>query len=281
MYGVTGKRGRTLRNLLTYGILIIALICTVFPIYWMIKSSLTPNEEMYMPRPNLFPSSITFEHYVKLFTTTSFATNIRNSLYIAGLTTVLGLVISILGSYAMTRLRFPGRRFFQRSILLSYLLPTAVMFIPMYVAVSALGFNDNKNGLLIIYPTFVVPYCCYMLMSYFRAIPYSLEEAALIDGCTRLRSMVSIIIPIAMPGIAVVATFAFTMSWNEFLYAMIMTTKPAEQTVTAAISSFRYADHTIWGQLMSASVVASLPVVILYVVAQSMLISGKTDGSVK
>lgn len=278
---VQSKKKKLIKYIASYGILLIALFITLFPLYWMVKSSLTLNNEMYMPRPKLFPSEITFEHYRQLFTKTSFVQNLFNSLYVAGITTVVGLVISVLGSYAMTRLRFPFRRFFQKSILLSYLLPTAVMFIPMYVAVSALGFNDNKVGLLIIYPTFVVPYCCYMLMSYFKAIPYSLEEAALIDGCNRLQSMWKIIIPIAMPGIAVVATFAFTMAWNEFLYAMIMTTNPAQQTVTAAISSFKYADHTIWGQLMSASVVASLPVVILYVIAQSRLISGKADGSVK
>lgn len=278
---VQSKKKKLIKYILSYGILLVALIITLFPLYWMVKSSLTVNNEMYMPRPKLIPSEITFEHYQQLFTKTSFRQNLLNSLYVAGITTAIGLIISVLGSYAMTRLRFPFRKFFQKSILLSYLLPTAVMFIPMYVAVSALGFNDNKNGLLLIYPTFVVPYCCYMLMSYFKAIPYSLEEAALIDGCNRLQSMWKIIIPIAMPGIAVVATFAFTMAWNEFLYAMIMTTNPAQQTVTAAISSFKYADHTIWGQLMSASVVASLPVVILYVVAQSMLISGKADGSVK
>lgn len=278
---VVSKRKRAIKHLLTYGILLIALLGTLFPLYWMIKSSLSVNSEMYMARPKLFPTQLTLEHYRNLFTSTVFTRNLLNSLYIAGITTIAGLAISILGSYAMTRLRFPLRGFFQKSILLSYLLPTAVMFIPMYVAVSSLGFNDNKNGLLIIYPTFVVPYCCYMLMSYFRAIPYSLEEAALIDGCTRLMSMLRIVIPIALPGIAVVATFAFTMSWNEFLYAMIMTTKATEQTATAAISSFKYADHTIWGLLMSASVVASLPVVILYVVAQSMLISGKADGGVK
>ena len=278
---VSSKKNKAVRYMLIYGILGVSLIFTIFPIYWMLKSSLSPNELMYSPRPDLWPKAITFEHYEKLFANTSFAQNLVNSLFVAGVTTVLCLVVSIGASYAMTRLQFPGRRFFQKSILLSYLLPTAVMFIPMYVAVSALGFNDNKNGLFIIYPTFVVPYCCYMLMSYFRSIPYSLEEAAMIDGCTRLQSMLRIVVPIALPGIAVVATFAFTMSWNEFLYAMIMTTKPAEQTVTAAISSFRYADHTIWGQLMSASVVASLPVVVIYLVAQSMLISGKTDGSVK
>ena len=135
--------------------------------------------------------------------------------------------------------------------------------------------------LLIIYPTTVVPYCCYMLMSYFKAIPYALEEAALIDGCTRMKSLRYIITPIALPGIAVVATFAFTMSWNEYLYAMIMTTSPAQQTAVVAISSFKYADSAIWGRIMAASVLTSLPVTIIYIVAQAQLISGKSDGSVK
>ncbi len=264
-----------------YGILFVALIGTVFPLYWMIKSSFTPDNEMSMARPSLFSSHVTLEHYVKLLNETNFMGNIGNSLYVAGITTIVCLAISIFASYAMTRLKFPLRNMFKKSIILSYLLPTAVLFIPMYVQVSAMGFNDNKNGLLIIYPTFVVPYCCYMLISYFQAIPYSLEEAALIDGCNRLKSMIKIIIPIALPGIAVVATFAFTMSWNEYLYALVMTTSPMQQTATVGITSFKFADQAIWGLIMSASVVASLPVVILYVVAQSMLVTGKTDGSVK
>lgn len=118
-------------------------------------------------------------------------------------------------------------------------------------------------------------------MSYFKAIPYALEEAALIDGCTRMKSLRYIITPIALPGIAVVATFAFTMSWNEYLYAMIMTTSPAQQTAVVAISSFKYADSAIWGRIMAASVLTSLPVTIIYIVAQAQLISGKSDGSVK
>ena len=120
-----------------------------------------------------------------------------------------------------------------------------------------------------------------MLMSYFKAIPYALEEAALIDGCTRMKSLRYIITPIALPGIAVVATFAFTMSWNEYLYAMIMTTSPVQQTAVVAISSFKYADSAIWGRIMGASVLTSLPGTIIYIVAQAQLISGKSDGSVK
>ena len=278
---VMKKRSRVMRTTATYGILIIALLWTIFPIYWMIKSSLTLNEEMYVARPPLFSNVITFDHYIDLIYNTSFMHNVWNSFVIAAITAIICLAIGILGSYAMTRLKYPGRSFFRNSIIISYLMPTAVLFVPMYVFVSSLGFYDNKYALLIIYPTFVVPYCCYMLISYFKAIPYALEEAALIDGCNRLQTLWYIIMPIALPGIAVVATFAFTMAWNEYLYAMIMTTSNAQKTATVAISGFKYADSAIWGRIMSASVVCSLPVTLLYIVAQSMLISGKYEGSVK
>lgn len=278
---VMKKRKKAAKLIGTYVFLIAAVLITMFPVYWMIKSSLTVNSEMYVSRPPLFNTQYTFAHYRELFSETHFATALKNSLQIAAITTILCLSISVLGSYAMTRLRFPGRRFFKTSIILSYLIPTAVLFIPMYVFVSSLGFYDNKWALLIIYPTTVVPYCCYMLMSYFKAIPYALEEAALIDGCRRMQSLWYIIMPIALPGIAVVATFAFTMSWNEYLYAMIMTTSTRQQTAVVAISSFKYADSAIWGRIMSASVVASLPVTVIYIVAQSLLISGKSEGSVK
>lgn len=278
---VMKKRSRIMRTTATYGILIIALLWTIFPIYWMIKSSLTLNEEMYVARPPLFSNVITFDHYIDLIYNTSFMHNVWNSFVIAAITAIICLAIGILGSYAMTRLKYPGRSFFRNSIIISYLMPTAVLFVPMYVFVSSLGFYDNKYALLIIYPTFVVPYCCYMLISYFKAIPYALEEAALIDGCNRLQTLWYIIMPIALPGIAVVATFAFTMAWNEYLYAMIMTTSNVQKTATVAISGFKYADSAIWGRIMSASVVCSLPVTLLYIAAQSMLISGKYEGSVK
>lgn len=278
---VMKRHKRIAASATTYILLIIALVWTIFPVYWMIKSSITVNSEMYVARPSLIAKHYTFENYVDLFTKTEFPRALLNSLMIAFLTTVCCLLISILGSYAMTRLKYPGRRFFKTSIIFSYLIPTAVLFVPMYVFVSKLGFYDNKWALLIIYPTTVVPYCCYMLMSYFKAIPYALEEAALIDGCTRMKSLRYIITPIALPGIAVVATFAFTMSWNEYLYAMIMTTSPAQQTAVVAISSFKYEDSAIWGRIMAASVLTSLPVTIIYIVAQAQLISGKSDGSVK
>lgn len=265
----------------TYVLLIISLLWTIFPLYWMVKSSFTVDKEMYVPRPALFDVAFTIDHYVDLIVNAKFLVNLGNSLMIAAITTVFGLTVSVFASYAMTRLRYPGRKFFSSSVIISYLLPTAVLFIPMYIFVSKLGLGGTRWAMLVIYPTFVVPYCCYMLRSYFSSIPYALEEAALIDGCTRLQSLRHIIVPIALPGIAVTATFAFTMSWNEYLYAMIMTTSMKEMTATVAISSWKYGDIVDWGRIMAGCVVASLPVTVIYIIAQSLLVSGKADGSVK
>jgi multiple sugar transport system permease protein len=275
------KRRKQYKNILIYAIVVSSLFFTLFPIYWMIKSSLTPDDLMYTPRPSLFPERITFKHYQSLFTETSFMRYFFNSVYVASITTLLSMVISILGSYSMTRLRFRGRIFIMRSIILSYLLPVAVLFIPMYILMSKIGLSDNKNSLLIVYLTFTVPYSCYMLISYFRAIPKSLEEAALIDGCTHLQTLIRIILPIASPGIAVVATFAFTLSWNEYLYALVLTTSPSQQTVTIGISTFQFSDQYIWGLIMSSSVISSIPAVTLYLLAQRYLISGLASGGVK
>lgn len=275
------RKTKTVKLTVTYILLIIGLLWTIFPLYWMVKSSFTEAGKMYVARPSLFGFTFTMEHYVDLIQNAGFLTNIKNSLVIALITTAIGLAISIFASYAMTRLKYPGRSFFSGTVIVSYLLPTAVLFIPMYIFVSNLGLAGSRWAMLVIYPTFVVPYCCYMLRSYFESIPYSLEEAALIDGCTRLKTLRYIIIPIALPGIAVVATFAFTMSWNEYLYAMIMTTSQSEMTATVAISSWKYGDIINWGRIMAGCVVASLPVTVIYIIAQSMLVSGKSEGSVK
>jgi len=269
------------KYLFIYTVSIVALIFTLFPFYWMLVSSFTPNDIMYKVNPTLIPSKFTFQHYIDLFTTTKFTTYFINSLYVATFSTLISIIISILGSYSLTRLRYRGRMFFTKTIILSYLLPVAVLFIPMYVFASRLGLADNKNSLLLVYPTLIVPYCCYMLISYFKAIPVSLEEAALIDGCTSLQSLFKIILPIALPSIAVVATFAFTMAWNEYLYALVLTTSPSQQTVTIGIASFKYSDQYIWGLLMSSSVIASIPSLILYLLAQRFMVGDLSAGGVK
>ncbi|MDC7238469.1 MAG: carbohydrate ABC transporter permease [Sphaerochaetaceae bacterium] len=247
----------------------------------MIKSSFTPDAEMYQLNPKLVPSHFTLDHYKDLFTETIFMKNFVNSIYVSVFSTLIALFFSITGSYAMTRLRYKGRLFIKNSIFFSYLLPASVLFIPMYIMISRVGLGNNKNALLIVYQTFIIPYCCYMLMSYFTAIPKAMEEAAFVDGCNHIQALVKIILPIALPSIAVVATFAFTLSWNEYLYALVLTTSPSQQTVTIGISNFKYSDTFIWGLIMSSSVIASLPAVILYMLAQKFLKTGLAAGSVK
>lgn len=269
------------KYIIIYILAVIGSVFAVFPFYWMIKTAFTPNNLMYQINPSILPIKLTLEHFQQLLIKTSFMTFFINSIYVSCITTVITMVISILGSYALSRLKFRLRGFFHRSIILSYLLPSAVLFIPMYILVSGMGLANNKNALLLIYPTFTVPYACYMLVSYFKSIPYSLEEAALIDGCNRLQTLRKIVIPIAAPGIAVVATFAFTLSWSEFIYALVATTSPDQQTVTSGISSFQYADTYIWGLIMSASVLASIPPLLLYLLTQKFMIGGLTAGGVK
>jgi multiple sugar transport system permease protein len=247
----------------------------------MIKSSFTPNNEMYTLDPTLLPSKLTFDHFIQLFTKTTFIRYFMNSVYVAIFATSIAIVLGILGSYAMTRLRFKGRMFIKRAVLYVYLLPAASLFIPMYILISRIGLGDNKNALILVYQTTIIPYCCYMLMSYFTAIPKSMEEAAFIDGCSHIQALIKVILPIAAPSIAVVATFAFTMSWNEYLYALVLTTSPSQQTVSIGISSFRYSDNMIWGLIMGASVIASLPAVSLYMIAQRFMVTGLAAGGVK
>ncbi|MFI3257034.1 MAG: carbohydrate ABC transporter permease [Spirochaetales bacterium] len=278
---ISNKNNMWIKNIFIAVFSIFAVIWSVFPIFWMVKSSLTPNIEMYQLNPSLLPSRLIPDHYIELFTETTFMTYFFNSIYVAFFSTLVALILSILGSYAMTRLRFSSRKFMQKSILLAYLLPAAVLFIPMYVLISRLGLGNNKNSLIIVYQTIIIPYCCYMLMSYFTAIPKSMEEAAFIDGCGYLQALIKVILPIAAPSIAVVAVFAFTLSWNEYLYALVLTTSPSQQTVTIGISGFRYSDTFIWGLIMSASTISSLPVVMLYIAAQQFMKTGLTAGGVK
>lgn len=277
----TNKQNEKIKKTLIFIVSITGCLWSVFPVYWMIKSSVTPDNEMYQLNPKLLPSHVTIDHYKELFTGTKFMTFFVNSMYVAVLSTIIALFFSILASYAMTRLRFKGRSFIKGSIFFSYLLPTAVLFIPMYMMISKMGMNNNKNSLIFVYQTFIIPYCCYMMMSYFNTISYSMEEAAFMDGCNYLQALWKVVLPIALPGLAVVATFAFTLSWNEYLYALVLTTSPSQQTVPIGISSFRYSDNYIWGLIMSSSVIASIPAVLLYMFAQRYMITGLSSGGVK
>ncbi|MCA1723574.1 MAG: carbohydrate ABC transporter permease [Thermomicrobia bacterium] len=255
-------------------------IWTLMPFFWIIETSVKTNRDLYQ-EATLFPKHITGVHYGEVLHKTKFLTYIKNSLSVSVGTTVIAMVIGVLSAYAMTRLSFRGRTFMARSIIVTYLVPGALLFIPILQIALQLHITNKAWGLILIYLIFTVPFCTWLAISYFNTIPVELEDAALIDGATRLQSLVRVIIPLALPALAVIALFAFTNSWNEFFFALLLVTKDSQKTIPVGLSGLINGDTFQWGALMAMSLLSSLPPVLIYIIAQKWVVSGLSGGAVK
>ena len=262
-------------------ILILFLIWSLFPFYWMLATSVKPNAEMYRVDVTLIPRTITMEHYEKIFFDSPFPTQFRNSLVISVTVTLLSMIIGSLTAYSITRLQFRGREIFARTLIFGYLVPATVLFIPIFALMQTLRLVNTIYALMLAYLTFTIPFCTWLLISYFRTIPQELDEAALVDGATRLQTLVLIILPLTAPALVVVALFSFTLSWNEFLYALVLTTTQYSRTATVGINTMVAEDVFFWGQMMAASVIAAMPPVLMYFFSQKWVVGGLTLGGVK
>ncbi len=262
-------------------LLALMLVWTLVPFYWMIATSLKKDKEIYGFEATLIPHQPTLMNYGRLFAKTPFLKYLRNSTIIAVSTTVASLVFGTLGAYALARLRFPGRKVIARGLVFTYLVPPALLFIPLFAVMSTLRLIDTHQGLILTYLSFSVPFCTWLLMGYFRSVPLELEEAALVDGCTRLGSLVRVILPMSLPALAVVAFFAFTQSWNEFLYANVFVNSVDVRTVTTGLTLFIVEDVFFWGPMMGASFLSALPPLLLYLIFQRWVVKGLTLGGVK
>ena len=211
-------------------------IWTLFPFVWIIETSLKPNKDLYT-NASLIPQHVTFAHYTEVVHQTLFFTWFRNSLLVATVTTILAMLIGVLSAYAITRLSFRGRTIIARTIIVTYLVPGSLVFIPIYQLAYQLHLTGKTGGLIVIYLIFTVPFCTWLAISYFNTIPAELEDAALVDGATRIQSLTRVIIPLALPALAVIALFAFTQSWNEFLFANLLVTG-ANTTIPVGLVGF-------------------------------------------
>jgi multiple sugar transport system permease protein len=263
------------------GLLVVMLVWTLVPFYWMVVTSLKKDREIYGFEATLIPRQPTLSNYARLFDKTPFVKYLRNSTIIALATTVTSLVFGCLGAYALARLRFPGRSLIARGLVFTYLVPPALLFIPLFAVMSTLRLIDTHHGLILTYLSFSVPFATWLLMGYFRSVPIELEEAALVDGCTRLGSLMRIILPMSLPALAVVAFFSFTQSWNEFLYANVFVNSVEVRTVTIGLTLFIVEDVFFWGPMMGAAFLATLPPLALYLVFQRWVVKGLTLGGVK
>ncbi len=277
-------RRRLWSRIFMHVLLVPFLIFALFPFYHMAVTSLKTDRELYDRHavPLLIRQGPTLEHYSKLLWDTAFLTWTKNSLLVTILATTVSVVIGTIAAYALARLRFFGVSSFGTGIFVTYLVPTSLLFLPLAQVVNWLGLADSKWSLVVTYPTFLVPFCTWLLMGYFRTVPKEIEECAMVDGATRVQALMRIVLPIAIPGLVCAVLFAFTLSWNEFIYALTFTSSSDEITASVGITSeLIRGDIYFWGSLMAGAVLGSVPIVILYVFFLDYYVSGLTAGAVK
>ena len=262
--------------------LAIFVFVLLFPFYWMVITSVKPNKELLSRDGNPFwVVQPTLEHIQKLLFKTAYPEWLWNTVIISVVSTVVSLACAVLAAYAIERLRFKGSRQVGLAIFLAYLVPPSILFIPLSTMVFKLGLFDTRWALILTYPTFLIPFCTWLLMGYFRSIPFELEECALIDGATRFEILWKIILPLSVPGLISAGIFAFTLSWNEFIYALTFISSSEVKTVpVGVVTELVEGDVYHWGSLMAGALFGSLPVAVLYSFFVDHYVSGMT-GAVK
>jgi multiple sugar transport system permease protein len=270
------------RLMVFYIPLFLFVFAMLFPFFWMFITSIKPDPELYNPRLSPFlVREPTLKHWDKLFSDTLFVQWAINTLWVAIASTAISLFAGVLAGYALARLIFPGSTVFGIAIFVTYLVPPTLLFIPLTGVVSWMGLQDTTWSLIFTYPTFLVPFCTWLLMGYFQTIPKELEECARIDGATRIQAMLFIILPLAVPGILSAGIFAFTLSWNEFLYALVFIHSPVNKTIPVGVTSeLIKGDVFFWGSLMAGALLGSVPVAVVYSFFVEYYVSGMT-GAVK
>jgi len=273
----------TRRKLVTvYLPLGIFLFVLLFPFYWMGITAFKPNNELLSRDGNPFwIIAPTLAHVNKLLFDTAYPQWMWNTVLVSVVSTFFSLTASVLAAYAIERLRFSGAKHVGLAIFLAYLVPPSILFIPLAAVVFQLGLFDTRLALILTYPTFLIPFCTWLLMGYFRSIPFELEECALIDGATRWQILVKIVLPLAVPGLISAGIFAFTLSWNEFIYALTFVSSSEIKTLpVGVVTELVEGDVYHWGSLMAGALFGSLPVAFIYSFFVEYYVSGMT-GSVK
>ena len=263
-----------------YAALVVLLIFVIFPIYYMLAVSFRSQSSMFS-NPSWFPVDLSLKNYRVAFASREFLTSMRNSIVVGVVTTSVGLVFSILAAYSLTILRYRGRDTFGRVIIIAFLTPGALLFIPLAVIAARLNISNTLHGLMIIYLSFIVPLGTYLLLGFFRNLVGELEEAARMDGATRLQALWFILLPLIAPGVASVAILTFTACWNEYLYALVLNPNPEFRTLPVAVTFLQVADESPLGLIMAYSAIGAIPILILFFIGQRFIVEGLQTGAVK
>jgi multiple sugar transport system permease protein len=266
-------------RVLSYAVLGIAVILVLFPIYWMVITSLKLPREIFR-QPSLWPQVFTLNNYTKLLSG-DFLVAVRNSFIVATTVTIVSVLFSSFAAYSMVRFRYRFRGVIGRLILFAYLTPGSLLFIPISIVMAQLRLGNSLFGLILVYLTFSLPLSTWLLQGYFRGVPRELEEQGMIDGHSRFGALIHIVLPLSAPGIAAVAIFTFTGAWNELLFALVLITSESQRTAPLALNYLITSDVLPWGPLMAGAVLSSVPLMFLYFIAQRFMVAGMTAGSIK
>ena len=275
---------RALDRVLGYVALAFYLLIAVFPIYWMAMTALKDDYDLVDINvvPFWFGRPLTFNHFTYLFTSTHFANWLGNTFLISSCVVLITLAVCIPAAYALARIRFFGAENLGIGVFLTYIVPPTILFLPLAQVVAALGLYNSKWGLVLVYPTFTIPFCLWLLTGFFRTVPLEIEEAALVDGCTRLQAVWRVVLPLSVAGILTVAIFAFTLGMQEFVYALTFVSTSGEKPVTlGVVTELIRGDVYFWGSLMAGALLAGVPVAVLYNFFLDYFVEGITGGALK
>lgn len=279
---MTKKSKNRLVLSLGYLVLTVGCLCVLLPLSWMVITSLKSMADITLSKGiDLFPSGPTFENFINIWKEYPIASYIKNSLVAVGGSTVFGVVCAALCGYGLSRYEFKGKAFLLSFLLVTQMFPAVMKIIPYYKILVSVHLNNTALGLLIVYASFSIPFCTWMMYGYFKSIPTGLDEAARVDGSSALHTFFKIILPIAVPGLVATVIYAFLQNWNEYMFASVLMSSDEKKTITYAISTMADAYKIQWNYLMCAAMISSVPTLGVFVIMQKYLIAGMTAGAVK
>jgi ABC-type glycerol-3-phosphate transport system permease component len=278
---MTYRRRRQAKSLFVHLIALLATLAMLAPLTWIVVTSLRPLEDIVTVPIRIIPSEITLQAYVDMWDRAPLLKFVQNSVIVSTMTAGICLVISSLAAYAFARFQFWGARVLLTFVLISQSLPGASILLPLFRVVQELGMIDTRQGLILVYTGFITPFCTWLLIGYFRSIPRELEDAARVDGASNLQVLYRIVVPLSAPAMVAVGAFAFLAAWNEFLFGFILTRDHASTVAVGLVTNYFSQYVNLWNQVAAASIVFSLPPILLFLLVQRQFISGLTAGAVK
>jgi multiple sugar transport system permease protein len=277
--GLGTDQRRMLLNAMSYGLLILAIVIVSLPILWMLTVSVRPNLEVMKIPPSWIPANFTLASYGKILTNPRYIVVFLNTIFISLFVTFLSLFLGALAAYALARFNFMGQRAVLMFLIITQMFPLILLCIPYFRVFVMLGLYDTRTSLIIVYLTFTLPFCILMLRSYFMNISPAMEEAAMVDGCTRMGAIFRILVPVSYPAFIGAGLYAFLLAWNEFLFAMVLVEAWENRVLTMAIYSLMAEFVTDWSGMMAFSMLASLPLVVAFILLQKFMVQGMTAGA--